>query len=318
MNITEQIKGFFAVGPMLHYLEVHNYHVVLSDLLTLDGMRIILPVIFPALFLIEFLFLFFFNKLNLKRQYSLYKIPLISYALNIYLAAFITIDVGIYLFEALSKYAPFHVGLSFAGFFYALLVWELGNYVFHYSCHKVRLLWCLHSPHHAPVDMNLSVIWTAFFLHGTYATVVRMSIAALLGVQLDVLILVIMTIGVWGAYIHVSEEVLPSRTKDNWISYWFIGPSDHRVHHARNALYIDKNYCNLFTIWDKLFGTYQPINKDEKPEYGIMREMNDQSFLDNYLGEFYLLGKDLAKTRSVKEALFTIFGPPGGVYDSAK
>jgi sterol desaturase/sphingolipid hydroxylase (fatty acid hydroxylase superfamily) len=311
MHPLDTIKEFFAVGPLLGFVDAHLQSASANSWLSLDALRVILPVVFPLLVFCEFVFLFYVHRARLRQQYLAYKVPVLSYVLNNYLGALISIDLGLLAYNGLLPYAPWTVPFSIAGFVYALLVWELGNFIFHYSCHKVRLLWCLHSPHHSPVSMNLSVIWTGFFLHGFYANIVRFAVAALLGVPMNLLLLTILTIGIWGGYIHVSEEALPSRKRDGWLSAIFLCPSDHRVHHAKNANYIDKNFCNLFTLWDRLFGTYQPLIADERPEYGILREIDTNDFLDMYLGEFVLLGKDLMQAKTFGQRCALLFGPPG-------
>lgn len=311
MYLLQYLHDFFAVGPLLGYWQAVGHRLAPDTVFTLDAMRAALPAIFPALLALEFLFLLYVNRAQPRRQYQDYKIPVLSNIANLWLGKLVALDLGMLAWQALARHAPLQVGVSWGGFLYGLLVWELGNYIFHYSCHKVRLLWCLHAPHHAPARMNLSVIWTGFFLHGAYASLVRFAVAALCGLSFELLMLTIVTIGVWGAFIHVSEEILPSRRRDGWLSLVFIGPSDHRVHHASNAVYIDKNYCNLFTLWDRLFGSYQTLLEGQRPVYGLMREVDQASFVDMYCGEWLLMWRDMRRAGNLGELWMTVFGPPG-------
>ena len=88
-------------------------------------------------------------------------------------------------------------------------------------------------------------------------------------------------------------------------------PSHHRVHHAKNPLYMDTNFCNLLNIWDRIFGTLEHEKHELPPEYGITREMNPDSFLDVYFGEIVALAKDVIKAPGIKNKLLYIVMPPG-------
>ena len=83
------------------------------------------------------------------------------------------------------------------------------------------------------------------------------------------------------------------------------------MHHARNPLYIDTNYCNLLNIWDRVFGTYQEEQTDIKPEYGITRTYNSGSFWDIYFGEIITLVQDVIKAPGLLNKLKYIVMPPG-------
>lgn len=92
---------------------------------------------------------------------------------------------------------------------------------------------------------------------------------------------------------------------------YILTPSHHRVHHARNPIYMDTNFCNLLNIWDRVMKTYQPEEVAIVPEYGITREMNVNSFTDVYFGEIIALAKDIANAPSWKDKIAYIFMPPG-------
>jgi hypothetical protein len=99
-------------------------------------------------------------------------------------------------------------------------------------------------------------------------------------------------------------------------------PSHHRVHHARNPLYMDTNFCNLLNIWDKVFKTYQEEDHGVPVEYGITREMDSGSFMDVYFGEIVALVKDVANAPGFMNKIKYIFMPPGwnhsGEHQTAK
>jgi sterol desaturase/sphingolipid hydroxylase (fatty acid hydroxylase superfamily) len=208
------------------------------------------------------------------------------------------------------RYAPLQVSLSWFGFIYAYLVWELGHFLYHYLAHKVRLLWCLHSTHHAPEDMNLSVTHAHFFLEAPYAETIRTTVCILLGVQPELLFLIMFIDGTYGAFIHIGDNLVKD-ARFGVLNKIMLTPSHHRVHHARNPLYIDTNFCNLLNVWDRIFGTYQEEDRSLTIDYGINRKMNSGSFLDVYFGEFVALGRDLRAASGLKNKLLYLLMPPG-------
>ena len=208
------------------------------------------------------------------------------------------------------RYAPFQVSLSWFGFIYAYLVWELGHFLYHFLAHKVRLLWCLHSTHHAPEDMNLSVTHAHFFLEAPYADTIRTTVCILLGVQPELLFLIMFIDGTYGAFIHIGDNLVKD-ARFGVLNKIMLTPSHHRVHHARNPLYIDTNFCNLLNVWDRIFGTYQEEDRSLKIDYGINRKTNSGSFLDVYFGEFVALGRDLRAAPGLKNKLLYLLMPPG-------
>jgi sterol desaturase/sphingolipid hydroxylase (fatty acid hydroxylase superfamily) len=245
-----------------------------------------------------------------KASLPTYRVNLLIYAVNRVIGLTINLSVAFSLIYVLNDYAMFQTSLTWYWFIYAYLVWELGQYVYHILSHKVRVLWCLHSTHHAAEDMNISVSYAHFFLEGTFANLIRIPVATLGGVDPKLLTLILLVAPIYGSLIHTSEALLP-RGRIGLLRTIFLSPSDHRVHHAKNPIYIDRNYCNLFSIWDRLFGTYQP-ELDEIPiEYGITRNVDAHKFTDVYFGEFSSLFKDFASASGVKNKFMYLVMPPG-------
>ena len=181
--------------------------------------------------------------------------------------------------------------------------------MYHWLGHKVRLLWCLHSTHHAPEHMNLSVSFAHFFLEAPYADLVRIGICTLMGIDPMVLVIVVAIDALWGSLIHVGEDVIPNG-RMGVMQKFILTPSHHRLHHARNPMYIDTNFCNLLNIWDRLFGTYKEQQEAIAPDYGIKRPMNSNSFFDVYFGEFVALAHDVRQTPGWTDKLRHLFMPP--------
>ncbi|WP_309645261.1 sterol desaturase family protein, partial [Phenylobacterium sp.] len=101
-----------------------------------------------------------------------------------------------------------------------------------------------------------------------------------------------------------------------WFEAVFNTPSHHRVHHARNPRYLDRNYAGILIVWDKLFGTFQPELDEEKCRYGIVRNLGDFNILRAAFHEWAGIFRDLA--RDPRHALGYLFGPPGWSPDGSR
>ena len=309
LSLEQQVINFFGVGGIFALSDAHQLGV--SALMTLSGIEAFLGPIFPALLVAEMLFLIWVNKRKPAQLRSAYKIPVLMYVANAVIAALINLEVFLWTQAFFSSLAPFTATLRIRWFVYAYIVWEFSHFIFHWTCHNVRLLWCIHAPHHAPTHMNLSVIFTALFLHGTYATFVRTAICSILGVPMPLLLFVMAIDGCWGALIHCSEELWPKGAMRGVLGRVILNPMHHRIHHASNPEYIDKNYCNTLPIWDAVFGTLQQEVPGVKPVYGLNREVKPNSFIDMYFGEIYLLSRDVRAAPTLKQKFLHLVMPPG-------
>ena len=156
--------------------------------------------------------------------------------------------------------------LSFVALY---LLIELFFWIYHFTAHKVRFFWATHCVHHASEHMNfttamrqsalypLAAVW-AFFLPLTFLGYSREWIFFTLACNLA-----------YQYFIHTQwVDKLPAPIE--WI---FNTPSHHRVHHGRNDRYIDKNFGGTLIVFDRLFGTFQAEDPEEKPEFGITRQV---------------------------------------------
>lgn len=209
-----------------------------------------------------------------------------------------------------SQFAIFKTDLSWYWWLYGLLVYEFFYWLQHYLAHKVRLLWCLHSPHHAPESMNMFVGFNHSFLESLFYMPFFLGFfPALFGVNPIIIIVWNMVDAIWGSMIHISDNVIKKRL--SILEYLLQTPNYHRAHHAQNVLYMDMNYCSITLFWDWIFKTLQPLKDEEPVRYGITREVNTSNFFDVHFGEFVLLWKDVVKAPTMKDKLAYILMPPG-------
>ncbi len=166
-----------------------------------------------------------------------------------------------WLFGRLSSFQLADGWLTYAICFICL---DFAGYWVHRIQHRVNILWNNHLVHHSSEEFNL-----ACALRQSIASVVKfMAIflipAALLGVPPKVMA-VIAPIHLFAQFWYHTRHI----GKMGWLEYILVTPSHHRVHHALNPEYIDKNFSQIFIVWDRLFGTFQPELKEIQPVYGI-------------------------------------------------
>lgn len=164
--------------------------------------------------------------------------------------------------------ALFDISLrGIALFLLVLLAWDFLYYWNHRLGHTVNLLWAAHVVHHQSEDYNLStalrqtstgfllswIFYVPLLIVGIPAHVVAMAAAIDLIYQF------------WVHTRHVGSL--------GWIDRVFVTPSNHRVHHAQNARYLDKNYGGILILWDRLFGTFEPERADEPCVYGVRKPL---------------------------------------------
>lgn len=310
---TDELISFFGISRLLEAIKTGNY----EPLATFDGIVSMALVVFPILLITEFILEF--TRKN--RKLHTFKVNFLIIIFNRVIGRLLSLSVMMWCIGTLPKYAPFTTTYTWYWFIYGYIIWELGSYIYHYFGHKVRLLWCLHSTHHASEDINLTVNHAHFFLESPYADFIRIALCMLLGVSPKLFFSILILDISYASFIHIGEKLLKNG-KLGFLHKFIITPSHHRVHHAKNDLYVDTNFCNLLNIWDRIFGTYQEEQDNVPMQYGISRTIDASSFWDVYFGEFVALFKDVAKAPGFKNKLLYLVKPPGwnhtGDYKTAK
>jgi sterol desaturase/sphingolipid hydroxylase (fatty acid hydroxylase superfamily) len=301
-TLYHELISFLGIEQLLAMYHTGDYRA----LLTLKGVLAAVSPVIPFILLLEIVRAILYKKFRIED----YKIPFLIFIGNRVIGRFISIAAIAFCIGLFENFAIFKTEFTWYWLIYGYIVWEFAHFIYHYLAHKVRLFWCLHSTHHAPQSMNLSVGYAHFFLEGPYADVIRTSICILAGVNPPLLFFIMFIDGTWGAFIHIGEGVLRDG-RLGFLNRFILTPSHHRVHHARNPLYMDTNFCNLLNIWDRAFGTFQPEDPKVVIEYGVTRKINPNSFWDVYFGEIYYLAKDVAKAPGIVNKILYIFMPPG-------
>lgn len=148
----------------------------------------------------------------------------------------------------------------------AFIALDFSGFLVHWLSHRVNFFWNRHLIHHSSEEFNL-----ACALRQSISVFVQLFTffllpAALLGVPQQVIAIVTplhLFAQFWYHTVYIGRM--------GWLEHIIVTPSHHRVHHAINPIYIDKNYGNIFIIWDKLFGTFQEELPEVPPVYGITK-----------------------------------------------
>ncbi|MBT5185624.1 MAG: sterol desaturase family protein [Kordiimonadaceae bacterium] len=278
----------------------------LSWLLTIGGFGALVGFLFPTMIFLEMIA----SGIKGTFRWKNFRMQVIIYFTNRVIGKVITLQLGFTFFAFLQPYSIIDTSVTWYWFIYGYMIYDFSHFLHHYWGHRIRLFWCLHATHHVPSHMNLTVSWSHFYIENLYADIIRLGICSLMGLELGVMIMVYIVDSLWGHFIHTSEELLPDG-RLGFLSKFLLTPSHHRVHHSCNPEYIDKNYCNLIPIYDRLFGTYQAELENVPPKYGITRDVNTQSLFDVYFGEFVCLFHDIKNAPSIGNKIAYLFKPPG-------
>lgn len=225
------------------------------------------------------------------------------------------VGIGNVIVSALLKIFTFGIALFFYNLvpwnippvwwsFILCLVWiDFWRYWAHRIAHENRFWWATHITHHSSKKYNLSV---SFRLGWTqYIKIIFFIPVMLVGFHPIIFFICHQIEVLYQFWIHT--EYIKKLPKP--IEFFFTTPSHHRVHHATNPQYIDKNYGSTFIIWDRIFGTFEP--EVEKPIYGITKEVK-QPYNPIYLvfHEWMDIFRDARKVKGFKLKYRAIFGRP--------
>jgi len=173
----------------------------------------------------------------------------------------------------------------------------------HRIAHEVRLFWTQHAVHHSSRHMNTTVAIRFGPLEGAISAALHFPLI-LIGFPAEIVFFGIVFVLAYQVWIH-TELIGKLGMLDAILNT----PANHRVHHACDEKYIDKNYGGILIIWDRIFGTYQP--EEEPPSYGLKRDFDSVNPIVVWFSELPQLFRDVSRARSTKERLQYLFGRPG-------
>ncbi len=272
-------------------------------------MENILTISFIPLFLVMVLAEYFYLRKKKKEQYFRFNDAItnlnlgVGHLLTRLFFGFILIGSYDFFYSIAPIKLPENVWTWIACFF----LYDFFFYWAHRWGHEVNLFWAAHSVHHQSEDYNLTVALRQSWLHALLAFVIFLPIP-FMGMPAEIFFINAAISGLYQFWIHTEVIVKLPR----WFEYIFNTPSHHRVHHAVNPEYIDRNHGATLIIWDRLFGTFAEETKH--PSYGVTKQINTWNPLWSNLIYFSDLWK-AAKEMKWKDKLVLIFKRPGWMPD---
>ena len=190
--------------------------------------------------------------------------------------------------------------------FLLFILEDFAFYWLHRIDHVTRIFWSVHVTHHSSSKFNLTTGFRSSVFQPLYRFVYFIPIAWLGFHPLDILFMYAIT-QIYGILVHTQFI-----NKLGVLEHVLVTPSHHRVHHASNIPFLDKNMGMALIIWDKLFGTFQAEDScEEHIEYGLTTKQELDIPIEVVTHEWKTLWKDFKKAKGLKTKLKLLFSPPG-------
>jgi alkylglycerol monooxygenase len=218
--------------------------------------------------------------------------------------------LGIYTFIYASvSLVPLEAAKAFwntwYGWFLALVFYDFCYYWLHRAGHETAIFWAAHVVHHQSQDYNLSTALRQTSSGALLGWVfyIPMALAGVPPYVFGVVALIDLLYQFW-----VHTEHVP---KLGWFDRWFCSPSNHRVHHAVNDVYLDKNYGGIWMVWDRMFGSFKDEDLAEPCVYGTRSLLQSWDPLWANLEGYASMLKDAWHAQSWADKLRVFYKPPG-------
>ena len=249
------------------------------------------------------------------KMYSL-KETLVNIYLNLVNAG---IDLVLRAWVAMSVlffFYGYHLNINYHPVVYWVVLIVLEDFLFwleHVVDHHVRIFWAVHVTHHSSPEYNLTTGFRSSVFMPLYRFMYFIPLALLNFTPVDIIFSYAIT-QIWGIVVHTrAVKKLP-----RWIEYIFVTPSHHRVHHASNIIYLDKNMGMLLIIWDRIFGTFQEEKDSEILVYGLTKPLEKPFHPVNVVfHEWTAIIADLRKKVPFSTKLRYLLFPPGWSHDGS-
>ena len=216
-------------------------------------------------------------------------------------------------FAAVYQYRLFEIGWAWWAWIACFVLDDMAYYWFHRAAHRVRWFWASHVNHHSSQHYNLSTAlrqtWTGTI---AFSFIFRLPLL-LIGFPPAMILFCAGLNLIYQFWFHTEAIDKCPR----WFEAVFNTPSHHRVHHATNPLYLDRNYAGVFIVWDRLFGTFQPELPELRPHYGIVRQLGSFNLLWVAFHEWIGIARDVWNAPWGSK-LGYIWRPPGWSHDDSR
>ena len=217
------------------------------------------------------------------------------------------ISLAILSYEFLLKHlAIFAIPNTWLSVLIAFIVFDFQAYWVHRWAHEINIFWNKHVVHHSSEEFNLPCALRQSISQFVNLFTFFLIPAAVFGVPAEVIAIIAplhLFLQFWYHTRHIG--------KMGFLEHIIVTPSHHRVHHAMNAEYLDKNYAAIFIFWDKWFGTFQAELADIPPVYGLTRPARTWNPIKINFQHLGLLFMDAWRTKSWRDKFLIWFKPTG-------
>jgi sterol desaturase/sphingolipid hydroxylase (fatty acid hydroxylase superfamily) len=202
---------------------------------------------------------------------------------------------------------------AFLYWFLLFIFEDFAFYVEHRIDHYCRLFWAVHVTHHSSEEYNLTTGFRSSVFQPVYRFIYFIPIALAGFDPADIVFMYSIT-QTYGILVHTQYI----KKMPRWFESIFVSPGHHRVHHASNTIYLDKNMGMCLIIWDKLLGSFQEELEEEPVKFGLTKTVyNHKHPMKIVFHEWQSIGKDIAKKSSFITKLKYILMPPGWSHDGS-
>ncbi|MEM7186075.1 MAG: sterol desaturase family protein [Bacteroidota bacterium] len=219
-------------------------------------------------------------------------------SLSVFIVAQFFEKIGTVIFAGafyfIAQFIPWQIPVNIWTILLCILLIDFLYYWEHVIEHKVRILWTYHSIHHSSPIYNYTTALRVSFIDN-FVTWVFYLPAIVMGFHPYVVFLAFLLVLSYQFWLHT--EIIG---KLGWFEKIFMTPSQHRVHHGTDKIYLDKNFGALLSIWDRMFGTYQ--EELHRPTYGLTQQIETINPIKVHIHEFVQIYRDFKKARNFKEA----------------
>ena len=210
-----------------------------------------------------------------------------------------------FIYDYLQKnFGLFHIKPGIALWILLFLFTDFLWYWYHRLAHEINILWLAHIVHHQSEDFNYTVS-ARITIFQALARTLFWSFLPLIGFPAGMITSMLIIHGAYPFFIHTRLI-----GKLGILEYLFVTPSHHRVHHASNEKYLDKNYGDVLIIWDKLFGTFQKEEDNVPIVYGLTKPLKTYSFLWQHFHFAIELWLAMKTKQTWKEKISVLFIKP--------
>lgn len=207
------------------------------------------------------------------------------------------------IFTFLHQFAIFEIGWAWWAWILILFADDFSFYWHHRLSHQIRVLWAAHVNHHSSVNYNLAVALRQSWVEIFYKYIFWLWLP-IIGFE-PIMIMTMMSFSlIYQFWIHT--RTIKSLGPLEWV---LNTPSHHRVHHASDVKYLDRNHAGIFIIWDRMFGTFQ--KEEEDPTFGITKNIETYNLFEIAFHEYKALWKDVKNAKTFKDKINYLIMPPG-------